>query len=90
MVDWDRVVSRTVSAEGKRRGAPGTDRKHDVAGQPWSSWKTVPAKGRVKGSSRFLQYEVKPTGPAGSAAPELRAIGFTANGGEVIHPGETR
>ena len=89
MVDWDRVVSRTVSPKGSTvelRVRTGSTTSPDSS---WSSWKTVSGKGRVKGSSRFLQYEVKLTGPAGSAAPELRAIGFTANGGEVIHPGET-
>ena len=56
----------------------------------WSDWKTVTGSGRVTGSSRFLQYEVVLTSRAGSAAPELRAIGFTANGAQVTHQGETR
>ena len=90
MVDWDRIVSRSVSPQGStlvvrvRTGSTATPDR------TWSDWKPVKGNDRVTGGSRFLQYEVVLTSRAGSAAPELRAIGFTANGGEVTHPGETR
>jgi len=90
MVDWDRVVTRTVESKGSAvelRVRTGSTASPDSS---WSSWKTVSGKGRVKGSSRFLQYEVALTSQAGVAAPELRAFGVTANGGQVTHPGETR
>ena len=90
MVDWDRVVTRTVESKGSAvelRVRTGSTASPDSS---WSSWKTVSGKGRVKGSSRFLQYELALTSQAGVAAPELRAFGVTANGGQVTHPGETR
>jgi chitodextrinase len=90
MVDWDRAVSSTVVPKGSAmelRVRTGSTASPDSS---WSSWKTVSGKGRVKGSSRFLQYEVVLTSKAGAAAPELRAFGVTANGGEITHPGETR
>jgi hypothetical protein len=90
MVDWDRAVSRTVVPKGSAlelRVRTGSTASPDST---WSSWKAVSGKDRVKGSSRFLQYQVTLTSRAGSVAPELRAVGFTANGGRVIHEGETR
>ena len=90
MVDWDRIVSGTAVPQGSTlvvRVRTGSTVSPD---RTWSDWKAVTGGGRVTGSSRFIQYEVVLTSRAGSAAPELRAIGFTANGAPVIHQGETR
>ena len=90
MVDWDRMVSRRVVPDGTTLAVRVRTGSTETPDRTWSDWKAVTAKGRVKGSSRLIQYEVVMTSKPGSAAPELRAIGFTANGGRVVHEGETR
>ena len=75
MVDWDRAVSSTVAPKGSAvelRVRTGSTTTPDSS---WSSWKTVSGEGRVKGSSRFLQYEVVLTesgGLGGTRAPSHR------------------
>ena len=90
MVDWDRMVSRTVIPKGSSLVVKVRTGSTETPDRTWSGWKAVTGKQRVTGSSRLIQYEVVMTGGAGSAAPELRAIGFTANGGRIVHEGETR
>lgn len=90
MVDWDRMVTRGSEPTGSslvirvRTGSTATPDR------TWSDWATVKRSGRVTGSSRFLQYEVVLTSAKGATAPELRAVGVSANGGAVTHEGETR
>ena len=90
MVDWDRIVSGTAVPQGSTLVVRVRTGSTVTPDRTWSDWKAVTGAGRVTGSSRFLQYEVVLTSRAGSAAPELRAIGFTANGTPPAHQGETR
>lgn len=90
MVDWDRMVSRATEPAGSTlvvRVRTGSTASPD---DTWSDWTKVRGGGRVSGSSRFLQYEVTLTSAKGAVAPQLLAVGFSANGGEVVHEGERR
>ncbi|HET9647004.1 MAG TPA: DUF4082 domain-containing protein [Microlunatus sp.] len=89
MVDWDRAywdatkpsgVTATLAVRFGSTAAPDST---------WSGWQSVPADGRVVGSSRYIQYRVQMSAPAGVAAPSLWAIGFSNNGGRIVPPTET-
>ena len=90
LVDWDRA---TVSAQ-IPRGSKGTVRVRlgstKVPDGTWTAWTSVPASGRVRGSSRYLQYEITMAAPAGVAAPTLFSFGVSHNGTPLDLGSETR
>jgi hypothetical protein len=88
MADWERAVwtattpARTGLTIGVRTGSTA------VPDSSWSEWTTVGRSGgRVRGSSRFIQYRVEMTAAAASS-PALQAIGFSHNGVPPVPPKE--
>ena len=80
MVDWDRAVVRADVPVGSSlvlRVRTGSTAKPDAT---WSSWSRVPARGRISGSSRYIQYKLELVSPIGIASPSVQAIGFSSNG----------
>jgi hypothetical protein len=88
MADWERAAwtatspARTGLTVGVRTGSTA------VPDGSWSDWTTVGRSGgRVRGSSRFIQYRVEMTAAAASS-PALQAIGFSHNGVPPVPPTE--
>lgn len=80
MVDWDRAVWNADLPTGSRAVLSVRTGSTADPDRTWSAWSAVPAKGRITGSSRFIQYRVDLSSSAGEAAPSLYAIGFSNNG----------
>ncbi|GAA2109871.1 hypothetical protein GCM10009841_31480 [Microlunatus panaciterrae] len=91
MVDWDRATwQATTPAGSKLTVSVRTGSTAKVDGN-WSAWRTLAGSGaRVVGSSRYVQYRVEMSSPAGVAAPSMVGIGITHNGGPITAQGEGR
>ena len=90
MVDWDRGIWDGKIPSGATATLLFRTGSTDVPDSTWTAWQRMPANGRVSGSSRYLQYQVNLSSPAGVAAPSLWAMGFTHNGDEPAHEMEAR
>ena len=90
MVDWDRGIWDGKIPSGATATLLFRTGSTDVPDSTWTAWQRMPANGRVAGSSRYLQYQVNLSSPAGVAAPSLWAMGFTHNGEEPAHEMEAR
>ena len=80
MVDWDRALWHAKVPSGSKlviSVRTGSTVKPD---RTWSSWKTVTSKGKITGSSRYIQYKLQMTSPIGAAPPVLYGIGFSNDG----------
>jgi hypothetical protein len=80
MVDWNRALWHTKVPSGSKLMISirtGSTVKPD---SNWSGWSTPNSKGKITGSSRYIQYKVKMTSPSGSAPPVLYGIGFSNDG----------
>jgi len=89
LVDWDRA---TVSAQIPRGTKGGVSVRLGSTAVPdgsWTTWTALPGTGRVRGSSRYLQYRIEMTAPTGVAAPALFSIGFSHNGAPLDFETET-
>jgi len=94
LVDWDRA---TVSAQ-ISKGTKGTVSVRlgstAVPDGTWTGWTSLPTRGpttgRVRGTSRYLQYRIDMSAPAGVGAPRLFSIGFSHNGAPLDVETETR
>lgn len=80
MVDWDRAVRDLSAGRGATVALQVRSGSTSTPDQTWTDWTTVPASGRVVGSSRYLQYRVQLKAAVGAVAPSLWAVGFSNNG----------
>lgn len=90
MVDWDRGVRQTEVPAGSTLTLSVRTGSTATPDGTWSDWRTVDGRGRIKGSSRFVQYRVDMTAAATATAPSLYAVGFSHNGVPVEHEKEGR
>lgn len=90
LVDWDRATVGARIPKGSKGSVRVRLGSTKVPDGTWTGWTALPADGRVRGSSRYLQYQVTLSASAGAAAPTLSSIGFSNNGAPLDLEAETR
>lgn len=90
LVDWDRATVTAQIPKGSRGSVRVRLGSTKVPDATWTGWTSVPASGRVRGSSRYVQYEVTMSAPAGVPAPTLFSFGVSHNGAPLDLGSETR
>ena len=93
LVDWDRATVSAQISKGTKGSVSVRLGSTPAPDGSWTDWTALPTSGpttgRVRGSSRFLQYRIEMAAPAGVAAPALYSIGFSHNGAALDFEKET-
>jgi hypothetical protein len=77
MVDWHEALWHAQVPRGSKLVVSARTGSTLEPDKTWSDWSSVDSKGQITGSSRYIQYKLKMTSPAATAAPILYGIGFS-------------
>jgi methionine-rich copper-binding protein CopC len=80
MVDWHKALWDAQVPSGSKLVVSARTGSTLQPDKTWSDWSTVDSEGQITGSSRYIQYKLKMTSPAATAAPILYGIGFSNDG----------
>jgi hypothetical protein len=88
MVDWHMALWHAQVPSGSKLVVSVRTGSTLEPDKSWTDWSTVGSGGQITGSSRYIQYKLKLTSPAGTASPVLYGIGFSNDGVPAQRHGE--